>query len=105
MFRGTTPTIEIKVETDMDFNDIQKLWLTFKTQTQEVTKQLDEVQLDNENKTITCTLSQTDTLMFPDDSRVEVQLRGLSVVQGDSKAWASDIGATTAKRILKGGEI
>lgn len=102
MYRGTTPVLEIHVDTEMDFGDIERLWLIFKTSTREVTRELDTLTLNNEEKTITCTLTQEETLKFANNSVVEVQLRGLN---RGGVAWASDIGSVNADRILKDGEI
>lgn len=102
MYRGTTPVLEVHVDTDMDFDEIEKLWLIFKTPTRELVRELDTLTLDNEEKTITCTLTQEETLKFSNNSVIEVQLRGLNA---SGIAWASDIGSVNADRILKDGEI
>lgn len=101
MTRGTTPTIVLTLDTDLPLNNIAELWVTFKASTVEVTKDLSEVLLDSENKTITVELSQEDTLkLYNGICEVQVRFRTSSDL-----AYATSIATVDVNRILKGGVI
>lgn len=101
MYRGTTPTLSLKLETDISLADLAELWATFKTQTVEVTKTLSEVTIDDAQKIITVQLSQEDTLKL-NASECQVQVRFRT--QNDL-AYATSIASVNIGQILKNGEI
>lgn len=101
MYRGTTPTIVFNVNFDLDFSLVKQVWATFKSQTVEITKDLEQVTLDNTNKTVSVKLSQTETLQFINQF-VETQLRFLL---DDDTAYATNIVRLPMNAILKGGVI
>lgn len=101
MIRGTTPTIIFNVNSEIDLNDMVQVWATFKSKLKEVTKDISEINVDNDKKTVTVRLSQEETLQFH-DARVDVQLRFLS---RDGKAYASKIKPLKVEDVLKGGVI
>lgn len=101
MFRGTTPTIFLELETELPLNDLAELWVTFKSPTVEVTKSLSEVRVDSENKTIVVSLSQQETLkLFNGKCDVQVRFRTTNEL-----AYASTIEVVNVERILKEGVI
>lgn len=101
MFRGTTPTIFLELETELPLNDLAELWVTFKSPTVEVTKSLSEVAVDSENKTIVVSLSQQETLkLFNGKCDVQVRFRTTRDL-----AYASTIEMINVERILKEGVI
>ncbi len=101
MFRGTTPTIFLELETELPLNDLAELWVTFKSPTVEVTKSLSEVRVDSENKTIEVSLSQQETLkLFNGKCDVQVRFRTTNEL-----AYASTIEVVNVERILKEGVI
>lgn len=101
MYRGTTPTITMKLNTDLSFDLIKEIWVTFKSWKTEVTKTIENCHLDDENKTITVELSQEDTLSFG-IGEVAVQLR---FVLDNGQAFASPIRKISSEKILKDGVI
>lgn len=101
MFRGTTPTIFLELETELPLNDLAELWVTFKSPTVEVTKSLSDVRVDSENKTIVVSLSQQETLkLFNGKCDVQVRFRTTNDL-----AYASTIEMINVERILKEGVI
>lgn len=105
IIRGTTPTIVFDIDTELDLNEIAELWITFKTKVgtrlREKTFTLDDVSLDDEQKTITLPLTQEDTLHFS-ESTMQVQIR---LRLNNDLAYASDIVDTEIGKILKDGVI
>lgn len=101
MYRGTTPTIFLELDTELPLNDLAELWVTFKTPTVEITKSLSEVVVDSENKTIVVSLSQEETLkLFNGGCDVQVRFRTLNDL-----AYATTIEKISVERILKEGVI
>lgn len=106
IIRGTTPTLTFNVKNEqMDLSEIAELWITFKSKPGvrlvEKNYTLEDVVIDNVEKTITLDLSQEDTLSFA-DSNMLVQIR-LKMASG--LAYASEIIDTTIGHILKEGVI
>ena len=101
MFRGTTPTLLLKLSTTVSLENLAELWVTFKDQTTEITKTLSDVTIDDAEKTITVRLSQQDTLSLSEHS-CNVQAR-FKTQQGD--AYATDISRVDVGMILKEGVI
>lgn len=99
MRRGTTPTITITAEGLADIK-VKKAFLTIKQQDTELTKTLDDIQIDGE--TITVTLTQEETLMFTGDTNANLQIRVLS---DSDTAYASQIVQVHIGNILKDGVI
>lgn len=100
MYRGTTPTLVFNINTELDLNTISEVWVTFglspvKTYTKE------DVEISDEDKTITLHLSQEETLKF-NKHDVPVQLRFLL---DDGQAYASPIKSITVNDILQNGVI
>lgn len=105
IIRGTTPTIVFEIDTEIDLNEIAELWITFKTKLgvrlREKTFTLEDVTLDDEQKTIALPLTQEDTLHFS-ESTMQVQIR---LRLNNNLAYASDIVDAEMGRILKDGVI
>lgn len=101
MYRGTTPTITLKLNTELDFSKIVQVWFTVKSETADITKDFSQVEIDNDEKTISATLSQEETLMLKAGD-VRVQAR---VLTDDDKAFATPIKTTKIGTILKDGVI
>lgn len=64
MYRGTTPTLELRLKTLIDFNEIDKVYITLASMLNELTISEERCTFDNENKTIQFTLTQEETLSF-----------------------------------------
>lgn len=101
MYRGTTPTLYLELETELDLSNVSEMWVTFKTPTVEITKDLSEVVFDKDLKVITVVLSQEETLKLY-SGKADVQVR----FKTDSElAYATDIADVEIGRILKEGVI
>ena len=57
MYRGTTPTLYLELDTELDLSNLAEMWVTFKSPTVEITKTLSEVAFDSETNVITVILS------------------------------------------------
>lgn len=106
MYRGTTPNIVIKINSDIDLSTMEQIWVTFKSKSAEKNYDIDKLEINTEEKTIGVTMSQADTLAFQTDlnqaNRVEVQLR---LLDNEGIAYASSITSIPLYRILKEGVI
>ena len=100
MYRGTTPTLVFTVNTELDLNEIEEVWITFDV-TPKITYTKKDVVIDDTDKSITLQLSQEETLKF-NKHDVKVQLRFLL---SDGKAYASPIKNITVDDILQNGVI
>lgn len=101
MYRGTTPTLYLELDTELDLTNVIEMWVTLKSPTVEVTKTLNEVVFDSETNTITVTLSQDETLAFY-KGVAEVQVR---IRTSENLAYATDIAKVEVGKILKEGVI
>jgi hypothetical protein len=101
MYRGTTPTITLKLNTDFDFDNIKQIWFTVATSAKKLTKTLKDVTINSEKSTISVNLTQEETLMFAPGT-VSVQAR---ILTNDGEAFATPIKTTTISQVLEGGVI
>ena len=70
MYVGTTP--QIKINSNIPISNIKRLWITFESQKVELTKELSDCDII-ENQ-IHCTLSQEDTfLLNPDNKDIKIK--------------------------------
>ena len=100
MYRGTTPGLEINVG-DIDLTKVTELWLTLSQHgTVKINKTLDEVTIDG--STVTCTLTQEETLDLKAHASTLVQMRFL---MDDGQAMATPIVKVPVEAILKDGVI
>lgn len=99
MYRGTTPTLLLELETELSLDNLAELWATFRTSTVEVTKTLEDVAI--EGKTIAVPLTQEETLkLYNGVCQVQVRFR-----TDDDLAYATTIADINIGRILKEGVI
>ena len=106
IIRGTTPTLTFHVKNEqLDLNEIAEIWITFHTKAgvtvREKTYTLEDVTIDDTEKTIELDLSQEDTLNLTDTNML-IQLR---VRFNDDLAYASSIMDVQIGHILKEGVI
>ncbi|MDY6211976.1 hypothetical protein [Hornefia butyriciproducens] len=104
MIRGTTPTLKLSIESEIDLRRCKQIWVTMRQADKEITKTLTEMAVDEmavEKNCIEINLSQSDTLAL-DPGVVYVQMRGLTAA---GSAFATGIAAVKVERILKEGEI
>lgn len=99
MIRGTTPTLKVKIN-GVDLSRFTSAQLTIKQHGIEVTKQLWEMQVED-NNTLSVFLQQEDTLKLH-RGYAYIQLRG---IVDYSVAVASNIKMISVDEILKGGVI
>lgn len=103
LIRGTTPTIIATVTSDVDLTEVAEVWLYLAQQNKiKVDKKLDSVEIDAENKTMTITLSQEDTLALKAETDTLFQIR---LLLNDSTALATLASKVTVKEVYKGGII
>jgi len=101
MYRGTTPTLTLTIDSDLNFANIDKLWVTFKAGTREKTFTEDDVTIVSADKKINVQLTQEDTLYFGAGT-VSVQIR---VKMNNDMSYASNIKKIDVNAILKDGMI
>ncbi|MBO7695425.1 MAG: hypothetical protein J6T10_22600 [Methanobrevibacter sp.] len=100
MVRGTTPTLILKLNTDLDVGNMKQIWVTFKSIMNEVTLSKNDIRVINESDLI-ISLSQEQTLKFT-EGIVSVQVRLLTP---DNKAYATKIKTINMSNVLKEGVI
>lgn len=102
LIRGTTPTIIITVQTEIDLHQASEVWIYISQQNKvKVDKQLDDVTFDYEEKTMSVTLSQDDTLALKEGEAV-FQIRLLLM---DGTALATLASKVDVKPVYKQGVI
>lgn len=99
MIRGTTATVTIEVGCDLTGYDC---YATFEWDRGQLTKSGDQLEVEGGSvSTVTVHLSQADTLSFPENRTVKVQLRAVK----DGDAIATEVGTLTASEVLLEEEI
>lgn len=101
MIQGTTPSFKLNISNNLDLNNVQEVWVTFKVKNDirlHYTK--DDVIIDAANHMIYFTLTQEESLRLP-VGNVDVQLRILI----DDKAYATPIQQIKVTGLLKGGVL
>ena len=102
LIRGTTPTIVITVQTEIDLHQVSEVWIYISQQNKvRVDKQLEDVTFDYENRKMTVTLSQDDTLALKEGEAL-FQIRLLLV---DGTALATLASKVDVKPVYKPGVI
>lgn len=101
MYRGTTPTIVLELDTEVSLANLAEMWVTFKTSTVEVTKLLEDVIIDDALKTVTVMLSQEETLkLYNGRGSVQIRFR-----DENDLAYVTEIADLNIGKILKEGVI
>lgn len=101
LYRGTTPGITFKLNTNIDLSQISILYVTFKTMFVEETFTKEDCDVDNDKKTITVRFSQEQTLKFiPGEINVQIRFK-----VGNDRAYSTPIKTITVGQILKDGVI
>ena len=100
--RGTTPTIEINVKSEIDFAHIAQVWVYISQMNKvKVDKVIADVSLDAEHSKITVTLSQDDTLgLKAGDAIFQIRL-----LMDDTTALATKATKITIDEVYKPGVI
>lgn len=101
MYRGTTPTLYLELETEIDLSDVTELFVTIKSPRVEINKSISDVQIDNDLKVITVSFTQEETLkLFKGIADVQVRFK-----LSNGLAYATTIESIEIERILKDGVI
>lgn len=101
MYRGTTPTLTLELDTDVSLANLTAMWVTFKTPNAEVNKTLADVVIDDAHKTIQVPLSQADTLSINNRScAVQVRFKN-----DRGQVYATTISNIDVETVLKDEEI
>lgn len=103
MIRGTTPTLTFKIKTDLDFEDIEKAEITFKSENglKERTWDENDLTIDPEKKEMYLQLTQEETLYF-NAGKINIQLR---LRMNNDMVYASNIVPYSLSCLLKEGVI
>lgn len=102
LIRGTTPTIEITIQTEIDLYQVAEVWIYISQQNKvKVDKQLDDVTFDYEHRVMSIKLEQNDTLAL-NEGEALFQIRMLLT---DGTALATLASKITIKEVYKGGVI
>ena len=100
MYRGTTPAFDFKLNTDIDLEQVEALYVTFKSRSKELSFDRDGCTINNETKTISVRLTQEQTLQFG-AGNVSVQIR----LRVGKEAYATPVKNIDISQILKDGVI
>ena len=100
MWRGTTPTHTFTLPEGIRVQDFTVIYITYSQNGSPVLEK-EKADMTLEGNVICLTFSQADSLLFG-AGPVKIQLRAKTA---DGKAVASEIVTTTAKEVLKDGEI
>lgn len=98
MRRGTTPTLELELDTSLNGCEF---WVTIENNKKQITKREDDCELSEDGKTIYVYLTQAETLSMNQYYPVSVQVR----FKMAGKAFATNIVDTNVGAILLEGEI
>lgn len=103
LIRGTTPTINMNVKSELDLTLVKNIWVYVSQQNKvKIDKGIDDVTIDAENMVISLTLTQEDTLALKADTDTLFQIR---LLLQDDTALASLASKVTVKQVYKGGVI
>ena len=100
MWRGTTPTHTFTLPENIRVQDFTVIYITYSQNGSPVLEK-EKADMTLEGNVIRLNFSQADSLLFG-AGPVKIQLRAKTA---DGKAVASEIVTTTAKEVLKDGEI
>lgn len=102
LIRGTTPTIQITVQTEIDLHQVAEVWIYISQQNRvKVDKQLEDVTFNYEERQMSVTLSQDDTLALKEGEAV-FQIR---LLLQDGTALATIASKVEVKPVYKNGVI
>lgn len=103
MIRGTTPTEVYHIDnTDVDLSDCKQIWVTIVDWScKEYTYDINRLLIDAEERTISLTLTQAETLAFvPGDAYAQIRF-----LYNDDSAFASKRIGFIIEDVKKGGVI
>lgn len=99
MYRGTALPIQLNLDTSLNLEEAEALYVTFSNGYKKIDCGKERVSIDGQSLIIE--LGQSDTLFFaPGDVEVQVRFK-----MPDGRVYASDIASIDMQRILKDGVI
>ena len=102
IIRGTTPTIEINIKSDIDLSAVAQVWVYISQFDRvKVDKLIQDVEIQSEPKKILVRLEQTDTLKLESGSAM-FQIR---LLLEDGTALATVASGVSILQVYKGGVI
>ena len=102
IIRGTTPTIIISIQTEIDLSEVSAAWIYISQQNKvRVNKELSDIEIDTDEKTITVILTQEETLNLKAGIETLFQIR----LRLNDTALATTATKITVKEIYKEGII
>lgn len=102
IIRGTTPTIIISIQTEIDLSEVSAAWIYISQQNKvRVNKGLSDIEIDTDEKTITVVLTQEETLNLKAGIETLFQIR----LRLNDTALATTATKITVKEIYKEGII
>lgn len=102
IIRGTTPTIEINIKSDIDLSAVAQVWVYISQFDRvKVDKLIQDVEIQAESKKILVKLEQTDTLKL-ESGKAMFQIR---LLLEDGTALATVASEVSILQVYKGGVI
>lgn len=101
MYRGTTPTLVFKLDTELDLTTLTQVWVTIQNGDTQYTYDITRVTIDNEEKTLSISLTQEETLAY----KKVISLAQIRLLTSDDKALATNVVDFNIHNVLKGGVI
>lgn len=101
MYRGTTPTLVFKLDTELDLTTLTQVWVTIQNGETQYNYDITMVTIDNEDKTLSVSLTQEDTLAY----KKVISLAQIRLLTSDGKALATNVVDINIHNVLKGGVI
>ena len=101
MYRGTTPTLIFKLDTELDLTTLTQVWVTIQNGDVQYTYDITRVTIDNEEKTLSVSLTQEETLAY----KKVISLVQIRMLTSDNKALATKEVDFNIHNVLKGGVI
>lgn len=103
IIRGTTPTIDINIVSELDLTTITQVWVYISQQNKvKIDKIITDVTFDTEHRKISVLLSQEDTLGLKADVDTLFQIR---LLLNDETALATTASKVKVIEVYKGGVI
>ena len=103
IIRGTTPTIEITITSELDLTTVTQVWVYIAQQNKvKIDKLISDVSFDPENSKISVLLSQDDTLGLKADIDTLFQIR---LLLNDGTALATNASKVKVIEVYKDGVI
>lgn len=101
MYRGTTPTLIFKLDTELDLTTLTQVWVTIQNGDTQYNFDITRCTIDNTEKTIAVSLTQEETLAY----KKVISLVQIRMLTSNDKALATNVVDINIHNVLKGGVI